>query len=158
MRRMYSRRHYFFACFLLMLLPFQAIASVMVSSCAGQMHCKLMQGKAHCCCTSGCIAAIKKNLTPMKGEKGMQQIGAQQEFAASGDLQLGLPSIDQHGHIQQFGNCDMSFVCTALPFVVLPVVSLVFPSHLQEVTGLLAQDSYISFISDGLQRPPQQHA
>jgi hypothetical protein len=140
---------YLIACFLLVLLPFQVIASVMVLPCSGkQMHCQLMSGKQHCCCLGGCVAAIKKNLKQRAGDHQFSQAGEDQSIYSS--------SLHDKNQAQQSAGCDMQFICAAtFPFLSFPATNWALPTHLQEMLGSSASNSYNSFIPDGLQRPPQ---
>lgn len=140
------------ACLLLVFLPFQVIASVMVLPCSGkQMHCQLMSGKQHCCCLGGCVAAIKKNLKHGAGEHQFAQSSEDQQSYSS--------SLHDKNLVQQIAGCDMQFICAAtFPFLSFPITNWVLPTHLQEMLGFSVSDSYNSFIPDRLQRPPQSSA
>lgn len=137
------------ACLLLVLLPLQVIASVMVSPCSGkQIHCQLMSGKQHCCCLGGCVTAIKKNLKQGAGVYRFAQSTEDQQFYSS--------SLHDKNQPQQLAGCDMKLICAAtFPFLNFPASSWVLSENLQEMVGISVANSYNSFIPDGLQRPPQ---
>lgn len=144
---------YLITCFLLVLLPLQAMASAVISSCSGNVHCSMMQGKSHCCCGAGCLAAIKKNLMAAKNQqKADSQIEVQNH--AQSEISLSSTNHDMDGW-QSIG-CKMNFICAAgLTFLTAQSFSLLPFSHLQEMISVSTQDRYISFIPEGLQRPPQ---
>jgi hypothetical protein len=118
---------------LFVLLPVQAMASLLTHSCANSMsHCHTMKSMDDCC-------GHGKSLS------GSHQLGATTHDGLSHN------DSDQHA-----ASCGMHTACGAIaPIAALPSASSVLPVTSSAPPYSFVLPSYTSFISDGLQRPPQ---
>jgi len=123
----------FAAYLLLVLLPLQAFASVGVTSCAERMpHCPGMQASGNGCC-----------------DHGVSIFGSSTDHGAhSGAIQ------------PDMSPCAGANTCAPVMTVaaVLPSVSLVAVLPAEETWRLPDLSFYLSFIPDGLHRPPSSLA
>jgi hypothetical protein len=121
---------------LLVLLPIQAMASLLTHSCAGNMpHCHEMKS-IDGCCEHG------------KPSRGSHHVDA---TAHDGMSHNGNDHNDQHA-----ASCGMGTTCAVIaPMAVLPSTSMTLPTASNAPPHVFVLSAYTSFISDGLQRPPQ---
>lgn len=129
---MRSKPRHLIACFLLVLLPLQAMASLAgyacVSSMAGAQAALVQQGD-HC-------------------EHGLSS-PAMDNQAADGNAQ-------QAGHDQNSSPCGMHAGCAAMGAAVILPAAHHFPLDPATVKlGAAVSSDYTSFVPEGLQRPPR---